>query len=662
MAETSAPSPQGEKPKPAYKADLEALKRKFDAAREAMRENIKLSQAWRDYYDGKQLSAAQRRVLKLRKQPDVVINRARRAIDGIVGVAEKGKTDPRAYMRNPPKDQPPGSASPNQPQAGMMGGAAPGPMGPAQPAPPKPDLDASDVASMTLRFTADRGKFQAIKLDALEYMSVEGTCAAIFEVDAKRLCMPAGIAPEEYFYDPHSKKHDFSDKRFDGIAKWMHADDVSALYPEKKKEIEGAIELGDAGLAPDDLWDDKPEKGKHPWVDKRDKNAARLMVVDMYYREGGSWRRCVFHGNGILEEGESKYLDEEDRPSNPIESQSAYIDRLLIRYGVMRDIIDIQDEINARRSKAIHEINTRQVQQIDPNTPPIDVEEVRAEAARPDGVLPPGWQIVPRNDVVANSIEMMQEAKSEVERIAPAPAMIGRASASSSGRADQVKMEAGLTELARVFGRWKDWENRCYRQMWARARQFNTDPMWIRVTGDDGAPEYVRVNEPEMGVDPMTGQPVQTGVKNQIAKMDVDIVVDSVPDTATLEQEIFGDVLKMAQAYGPQEFPPKLLLELSPIAKHRQIAKKVDQYKAEQAQANAAAMQLQMAGATADIGNTQADTAKKVAEAKRTEVQATTEAMHGAMEAKAATILPPGVSEIANLPQNLPQPNGARAQ
>ncbi len=655
MAETAAASDK----KGEYTADLEKLKRKFDAAREGMRDNIKLSQAWRDYYDGKQLSAAQRRVLKLRKQPDVVINRARRAIDGIVGVAEKGKTDPRAYMRNPPKNQPPQSPAPTG-AGGMMGGAAPAgmpPPGAAQPA-PKPDLDASDVASMTLRFYADRGKFQSLKLDALEYMSVEGTCAAIFEVDSKNLCMPTGISPEEYFWDPHCRKHDFSDKRYDGIAKWMHADDVSTLYPKEKEKIEGAIALGDAGCAPDDLWDDKPEKGKlQPWVDQKQN---RLMVVDMYYREGGSWRRCVFHGNGILEEGESIYLDEEDRPTNPIEAQSAYVDRELIRYGVMRDIIDIQDEINARRSKAIHEINTRQVQQVDPNSPPIDVDEVRAEAARPDGVLPPGWQIVPRNDVVANSIEMMQEAKSEVERIAPAPAMIGRASASSSGRADQVKMEAGLTELARVFGRWKDWEHRCYRQMWARARQFNTDPMWIRIAGDDGAPEYVRVNEPEMGMDPMTGQPVVLGVKNQIAKMDVDIVVDSVPDTATLEQEIFGDVLKMAQAYGPQEFPPKLLLELSPIAKHRQIAKKVDQYKAEQAQANAQAMAIQAAGAQAEIQKTQSETAKNAAITKKTEVEATTAAMHGAMEAKAAALLPPGVAEIANLPQNLPPP-GPRA-
>lgn len=629
MAEKSSPD-----------TSLERYKRMFDDSRNAMHENKNrvLSQSWRDYYDGKQLTAAQRRILKLRKQPDVVINRARRAIDGIVGVAEKGKTDPRAYMRNPPKDQPAPQAS--SPAGALMGGAAPGvsPSAAAQPA-PKPELDASDVASMTLRFYADRGNFQAIKLDALEFMSVEGTCAAIFEIDGKKLCKPSGISPDEYFWDPHCKKHDFSDKRYDGIAKWMYADDVQALYPAKKDEIESAIASGDAGISGDSLWEDKPtSKGLMPWIDAKQR---RLMVVDMYHREGGVWHRCVFHSGGKLEEGPSQYLDEEDRPANPIEAQSAYVDRELVRYGVMRDIIDIQDEINARRSKAIHEINTRQVQQVHPNSPPIDVDLVRQEAAKPDGVLPPGWQIVPRNDVVANSIEMLQEAKSEVERIAPAPAMIGRASASSSGRADQVKMEAGLTELARVFGRWKDWENRCYRQMWARARQFNTDPMWVRITGDDGAPEYVRVNEPEFGTDPMTGQPVQTGIKNQIAKMDVDIVVDSVPDTATLEQEIFGDVLKMAQAYGPQEFPPKLLLELSPIAKHRQIAKKVDEYKAEQAQANAAAVQLQAAKAQADIGKTESETAKNVATAKKTEVETVRSAMQGHAEALNPHVMAP---------------------
>ncbi len=83
------------------KPDLAKLKKRFDTSRDDMEETRKLSDAARDYFDSKQLTAAQRRVLRLRKQPDVVVNRVRRAVEGILGVVEQGKSDPRAYMRNP---------------------------------------------------------------------------------------------------------------------------------------------------------------------------------------------------------------------------------------------------------------------------------------------------------------------------------------------------------------------------------------------------------------------------------------------------------------------------------------------------------------------------------------------------------------------------------
>jgi len=676
MADAAAlPSPATPAPiqQPAEPPDLAKLKRMFDEARDGMQDARRLSEACRDYYDGKQLTAAQRRVLRLRKQPDVVINRTRRAIDGTLGVIEQGKTDPRAYMRNPPQQKPQAPQAqqmmPPQLQMGANGGP---PMPGAQPAPPpEPDLDASDVATMTLRYVADRSQFQRIKIDVLEYMLVEGTAGAITEWDAEaREITIELIAADEYFYDPRSRRPDFSDKRYDGIAKWMYADDVAARYPNAKAEIEATVTTGDAGLAADSSWADKPERGGKPWVDRRQR---RLMVVEMYYKEGGVWNRAVFTGGGILEVGPSTYVDDKGRPRNPIEAQSTYIDRDLMRYGFVRDMIDIQDEINARRSKAIHEINTRQVQQSDPNAPPVDVETVRAEAARPDGVIPTGWSVVPRNDVVANSIAMLQEAKSELERLAPNPAILGRQGADASGRAQQLRAQAGLVELARPLGRFTDWEHRIYaQQIWPCARQFYTDPMWVRVSGDDGAPQYVRINDPvtEPVVNPMTGQPLtdpmtgkpamrpkidpQTGqpvVKNHIALMDLDIVVDNVPDTATLEQEIWADLVQLAQTYGPQAVPFEVMVEMSPLPNKYRLKKMLKQAQAEAAQAAAPAIALKTADAQAKIGKTQSETAKNTADAKATEIDAVKTAMEGHMLA----VGHPGPVQGAGVPQ-IPAP------
>lgn len=614
--------PVAQEPEKAPPPDLAKLKRMFDDSREGMGDTRKLSEAARDYFDGKQLTAGQRRVLRLRKQPDVVVNRVRRAVEGILGIVEQGKSDPRALMRNPDSNV--------QQQPAM-------PLVPGMPEADEPTLDAGDVASMTLRFIADTNKFQALKMDALENMFVEGYGGCITEFvddDVKITLIPS----DEYFYDVKSRKNDFSDKRYDGIAKWMYADDLIAIFSGAKKEIEDALETGDAGTASFTGWEDKPDKtGQRPWIDRK---SRRLMVVEMYHKEGGIWQHCVFHGGGVLDYGPSVYVDDKGRPMNPIETQAIYVARDLTRYGVVKDMIDLQDEINARRSKAIHEINTRQVQQTDPNAPPVDVDEVRKEASRPDGVIPAGWQVVPRNDVVANSIEMLQESKSELERIAPNPAILGRQGADSSGRAQQVRQQAGMTELSRPLGRFTDWENRIYAQAWQRARQFYTDPKWIRVTDDDGAPQYVRINEPAP-VDPMTQQPMGEP-KNHVAKMDVDIVVDSVPDMATLQQEIFGELVQLAGAYGPEAVPFEVLVEMSPLPKRRELIKKIEKAKAKAAQANAQMMQMQAADAQAKIEKTNSETKKNLATAQKTEIDATVAAMEGeALANNPDALLPP---------------------
>jgi hypothetical protein len=633
---------------------LEQLKRRFDESRCGMEDTRKLSEAARDYFDGKQLTAAQRRVLRLRKQPDVVVNRTRRAVEGILGVVEQGKTDPRAYMRNPPKptQQPPQPQG--QPQPGMppqMGGQ-----------PPEPELDAGDVASMTLRYVADTNQFQQIKMDALENMFIEGYGGAITEWldgDVKITLIPS----EEYFYDVKSRKADFADKRFDGVAKWMYADDLKAIYKDKAAEIDAAVENGDAGSSPNTGWEDKPDKaGNRPWADKK---AKRLMVVEMYYKENGQWGHCVFHSGGFLDEcAPSMYVDDKGRPMNPIETQAIYVARDLLRYGVVKDMIDVQDEINARRSKAIHEINTRQIQCTDLNAPPVDVETVRKEAARPDGVIPMGWQVVPRNDVIANSIEMMTEAKSELERLAPNPAILGRQSADASGRSVQLRQQAGMVELARPLGRFTSWESRIYHQVWSRVRQFYDEPKWVRVTNDDGAAQYVQINEPtppQPQMDPATGQVVMVPgpPKNHVAQMDVDIIVDSVPDTATLEQEIFNELVQLAKAYGPEAVPFDVLVEMSPLPKRREIVKKLEKARAANAQSQAPAQQMEASKTQAQVNKDNTTSDLNVAKTNLTNVQATVEAMEGHLTALSASAMPQGHTLDSNdqhVPLQAPPP------
>jgi hypothetical protein len=622
---------------PAYTPpSLDILKKMFDDARQLTQEARRESCIDRDYYDGHQLTAAEISVLTGRGQPPLIINRIRRGVDGIMGVVVQGKTDPRALMRNPPKEG--DSGSPQQqsqdPTQGMMGHNAGPPIA-------KPELDAGDVASMTLRFISDSNNFPAIKMDVLENMLIEGTGASLVEfVDGD--VKITQVRWEDYFHDPRARYADLSDKRYDGVAKWMYADQVALIYPEFKQALlDCANGSGSAFGAYDASWEDRPENPL-PWVDSRQR---RLMMVEMYHLEQGQWMRCIFCAAGVLEYTPSPYKNDKGNTVNPIEAVSAYVDRQNRRYGVVRDMRGPQDEINMRRSKLLHLLNSRKVQQVDPNAPPVDADTARAEAARPDGVIPPGWQAVPSTEQIAGQAELLAEAKSEIERMGPNPAILGRQGADASGRAQQVRQQAGLTELARVLGRFTDWDTRVNKQMWNRARQFYTDPKWVRVTDDIGAPQYVRINEPtapQMVTDPATGQQMmQPGPpKNHIAQMDVDIVVDSVPDTASLQQEVFAEFMQLAQI-NPQAYPPKFLIQISPLPEKQKLLKALEGAQAEAAQAAAPQMQMAAAEKTADINKTNSETVKNLADAKSKEVGAVTDAMHGHMIA-AGHVPPPG--------------------
>lgn len=499
--------------------DSTRYRKMFDEARDGLNEARDRAFKSRDYYDDKQLNDKQRRALRARKQPEAIRNRIKPAVNGVLGILEQSKVDPRAYPRNPA------------------------------------DENSADVASKTLRFIADKARFHKQKIDAADNHLVEGVAAGIVGIDDKNNVTITRIRYEEFFFDPRSREADYKDALYMGIGKWMASSQLAAMYPDYAEEIDSVWDgTWSSNLAGDSTWEDKPDN-LTPWIDKK---SRRVMAVEMYHLERDGWRRCVFFAGGTLEEGPSPYLDEDGEPTNPIEASSCFIDRDLVRYGIVQSMLPLQDELNARASRLLHLTNTRQLQVPDINNPPqVDANTARAEAAKADGVIPTGYNVVPTADLAAGNAAIMQEVAGEIDRQAPTPAVLGRQEgASQSGRSRLVLQQAGMTELARALGRFEDWENRMYRQMWMRARQFWTDPDWIRVTDEEGAPEFIQINEP-VTVEVMgpEGVPIKipTGeVNNRLAQMDMDIDIDTVPDTANLAAEQFELLVQFAPMLVPE--------------------------------------------------------------------------------------------------------------
>lgn len=577
--------------------EIDFFRRMFDEYRSFSDANRRLQQLDRDYYDGpKQLSATTRSTLKQRGQPEIYENLIRGAIDGTLGVMQGNQVDPRAYPRNPQ------------------------------------DTEASDIASKTLRFIADVSKFDQVKLDCAENLLIEGATAAITEVDGEDI-KTTQIRHDEFFHDPYSRRHDFKDARYLGIAQWKDLDEVKALYPDAVA-AEGDPLSGNSSVL-DSLWGDKPENAG-AWVDNKRK---RLLVCEVYYNRAGQWNRAVFCAAYVFEHDVSAYRDKKG-PRCPIEAQSCYVDRENNRYGRVRDMIPVQDEVNARRSRLLHLANSRQVQQVNPQAAPVDSTIARAEAAKADGVIPAGWQVVATADLASGQQVLLQDSRQSIARMGPTPAVLGRVDgANQSGRSRQVLQQAGMTELARPMGRLGEWEARCYEQMWLCAQQFWTGPMWIRVTDQVRAPEFIQVNEPVMGMvmEPVAGpdgRPVMdemgnpamqpaigvAEVKKRLAEMDMDITIDTVPDTANLQQETFAEFSTLVQG-GVDPFSPQfeLLIEMSGIPDKQRVLEtlkaKRDEMQQQQAQQAQEAAMLAQQQAEGEAMKTQADAEDKAASA-----------------------------------------------
>lgn len=503
----------------------------------------------RDYYDGIQLTAAEEAAMRARGQPPLVLNHVRGKVNYLLGLEKRARQDPKAYPRNPQDDE-----------------------------------DAN-AATDAIRFVCDENEWPGIASAVWENMLIEGYGAAevVCEKDAEDYRVTLRHIPwHRTFIDPFSSRADASDAKFLGTVAWMDEDDILARYPDASEVIEQTYMSVTPG-AWGDTYDDRP--AVTAWADPRRK---RVRVVQMWWREAGVWHVAMLTSGGFLEEPmPSPYTDEHGRPECGLIIQAAYVDRKNRRYGVVRDMIGAQDEINKRRSKALHLLSVRQV--VAEQGAVQDVDAARQELAKPDGYVEvaPGmrFDINPTGDLANGQVQLLQEAKQELAAMGPNAAMQGRAGASSSGRAIALSQQGGVVEIdGAVLDQHRMFKRRVYRAIWNRVRQFWTAEKWVRVTDDERNVRFVGFNTPR--VDPNTGAPMlemdpttgafRVAMQNVPAQMWVDIVVEEAPDVATLQQEQFAALAEFARAM-PGVIPPALLIKASSLRNKDELLELLEQ-------------------------------------------------------------------------------------
>lgn len=549
----------------------------------------KLSERDRDYYDHIQLTAEEKATLRQRGQPDVIINRIKPKVDFLCGFEASNRTDPKAFPRTPQ------------------------------------DEETAEAATDALRFVKDKADLDSHFSTVWENMLIEGFGGVELVVEEGR-DGNVEIACKTWewdrlFYDPHSRKLDFEDARYLGGYVWMDAEDAKQKWPEAAETIDKTI--NEASFS--QTYDDRPRW--KTWISG--KTRKRVRIVQMYHLENGQWWYCVFTKGGKLESYPVPFVDQDGRSWCPLLLQSTYVNRQNERYGLVRIMIDVQDEINKRRSKALHRLTMRQV--VMEEGAVRDDDEARTELSKPDGLIKvnPGFRFEPlaSNEQLRGEFELLQESKNEIELLGPNAAMLGKDKDAPSGRAILANQQSGQTEITLLLDRHRHIKKRAYMRIWDLIRQYKTEEWWVRVTDNEKNVRFVGFNRPvTMGEElakrleaqgmppdqvqakmqqvqadqmraPMLEQVVR--VENQPTQMWMDITIEEVVDTANIQEEQFQALTALAPAV---VFPPAVYIKASSLRNKEELLQELEGAKAspEQQEMNRIMTELNLKKATAE--------------------------------------------------------------
>jgi hypothetical protein len=525
--------------------------------------------AWRtnadqDYkfYEGEQWTAFERAMLEERGQPVVTENLIKPKVDRILGQFQRQHTTVTVLGRNAVVDeQTASSASDIFRWVDQVNGA---------------EFEESDQIK-----DGYTGGFGVIEI-----------CSAK-DSDGKPSIVIRNENPFYIFPDPHSRKYDWNeDAKFICRSKWIDLEDAICLWPEKAKELRQCVNHLPSGLGGTGMPIDPTVLRMTDWT-YVDPNRGRLRPVEIYYK------RKVVKTILITPEGvrvELDYLGPRQAMKAAQEIPGASIDRVVGEemwlgiycagtliyhdryqdqdgmfpfvpyfadrkksgepFGPVRNLVSISQEINKRRSKAMHLINTNQA--IVSQNAVEDWAEFANEKGRPDGIMKVRGkadevvQLIKNQDMGQSQMAMHEESKRAFN-------MVSGEDPTNMGAASQMRSGVGKAREQMMT----DWVNMPLLTNVRRTRRIKLNKVWglicqhfnedivFQITDDPAAPKVIQL--PKSRLDAMRD-------------MRFNFVIADVEDSLTLQTEQFeivANLLPQVLPFGTG--PAKFLLELSSI-------------------------------------------------------------------------------------------------
>jgi len=472
------------------------------------------------YYDGDQWSPEDKAALEAVGQPAIVINHIRGKINHLVGVAAQQDISIRCKPRG------------------------------------KADADLAFVASCVLDYIQDVNDWRTADIRAFKDSVITGLGWLEARKGLTLFRDPIKVGWVDYreiLVDPYAKEPSYEDARFLFRYRWLDEDAAVEMFPEAKNIIENVGYSYRTSFF-DRAVDVLPLKLTEGWYDRRRK---RVLLVELQYKQ---FENCLVFWDGMRAQPYSSRLHDAavrlgkgwvlkmrlprvrvaflvgpyvifDEPSPYLHGRFwyipyiCYVNRKGVPYGVVRNLIDPQDEINKRRSKALHYLTARRVLAEDDAID--DPDAFMEELASPDAFLTyrRGYNVQIENDMQLGRehFAIMQEAANEMQQISGIyPDAFGQPTNARTGVAIQTRTANTQASLADIFSNRLTAIKALGEIELALAKQFYTPDFVAQIIDDNpqAMSASLRVQRNPEG---------EIILRNDIASLDADISVEVGP-------------------------------------------------------------------------------------------------------------------------------------
>jgi hypothetical protein len=487
------------------------------------------------------------------------------------------------------------------------------------------------------------------------------------------------IDPTDVILDPGAKDYDPRTWNEVYISRWMTPDEIGALYGEEFRE-KVSLSATNGTFGHDSLeWEAPNFSGEHynsevfyEMEGEDVKRVKRVRVIERQYRKlartgffvdrkAGDMRRipegwdlekvkafAQINDLGLMWKPERRIRVTVTADKCLLHDNWSLFDQISIipffpyfrrgrPFGVVRNLVSIQDMLNKVSSQELHVVNTtansgwvfRQGSLVN-----MDADDLRSQGSKTGLVLEVAqgyddpWKIQP-NQIPTGLAELSSKAGiyfREVSGVNEAQLGQGR---SDSSKALESRRRGGLIQQEIIFDNLEYTRKLRAEVMLEIVQRYYTETRLITVLeknedGDDVQQE-VAINQPVVQVDPITQEAIES-IRNDLTLGEYSVTISTIPRRDTYEEALFDQLVQMREA--GVRIPDYVLLEASQLPDKKDVVdvvKKMEGLAAptpEEIERQKALADLELRLLTAEVAEKEAQAMERQANAQRYQAQA----------------------------------------